>query len=125
MHTSYKCSVCDIVFSNKRKWTAHMRSCEKMDIDIVEPKPARPRKKGIPAAVRFALWNAAFGEHQGVGSCFCCGRQISQQIFEAGHVVATSKGGSDALDNLRPICSMCNKSMGNTDMMEFIQKYKS
>lgn len=34
--------------------------------------------------------------------------------FEVGHNVPESKGGSSDLDNLKPLCPSCNKSMGNT-----------
>lgn len=33
--------------------------------------------------------------------------------FDVGHNIPRSKGGSDDIDNLRPICSKCNKSMGD------------
>jgi hypothetical protein len=33
--------------------------------------------------------------------------------FEAGHNIPESKGGPTTHDNLRPICSGCNKAMGN------------
>jgi hypothetical protein len=38
---------------------------------------------------------------------------VTPFTFEVGHNVPRSKGGTDNLDNLRPICSSCNKSMGN------------
>jgi hypothetical protein len=42
-----------------------------------------------------------------------CKNKITPFSFEAGHDIPESKGGSTTLDNLRPICSSCNKSMGN------------
>ena len=123
MKTAYKCAVCDATFGNKREWTKHAKRCESMEVEKEAQKP--PRRRRIPAAVRFALWNATFGEHKGAGTCFCCGRSISQQTFEAGHVVAVARGGADSLDNLRPICGPCNKSMGSTNMMEFIDRHKA
>ena len=89
-----------------------------MDVDTCKSK-----NKSLPKAVRLALWNNTFGERQGVGTCCCCGRELTQQSFEAGHVQAASQGGSDTLDNLRPICGPCNRSMGNMNMNAYMTKY--
>lgn len=48
-----------------------------------------------------------------------CGENVNVFDFECGHVVAKSKGGEDKVDNLRPICSTCNKSMGVMNMEEY------
>ena len=40
--------------------------------------------------------------------------------FCAGHIIPESCGGFATIDNLRPICSQCNSSMGNTNMRKFI-----
>lgn len=34
--------------------------------------------------------------------------------FQCGHNVPESRGGKTTLDNLVPICSRCNMSMGNS-----------
>ena len=86
--------------------------------------PERSRKRAsIPSAVRMALWNKHFGREAGVGECFCCGEKIYQQAFECGHVLAAAKGGSDAVHNLRPLCSVCNRSQGDDHMDDFIALY--
>jgi hypothetical protein len=51
------------------------------------------------------------------------GNIISQHIFECGHVISEKNGGNVTLDNLRPICSSCNKSMGVMNLEEFKSKY--
>ena len=66
-----------------------------------------------------ALWNRVFGELAGAGQCACCRRTITQQGFECGHVIPVAKGGTDALENLRPICTLCNRSMGANHMDEW------
>lgn len=46
--------------------------------------------------------------------------------FEAGHVIPESKGGKTHIENLLPICSTCNKSMGNRfTIHEFSKKFES
>lgn len=53
--------------------------------------------------------------------CICCNlNTINAFTFESGHIIATSKGGECNIDNLVPICGLCNKSMGNINMKEFI-----
>lgn len=83
--------------------------------------PTRPRR-AIPKATRIALWNRTFGERRGIGACHCCRREVTQQDFECGHVVAAARGGTDALDNLRPLCATCNRSMGAEDMDAFMKR---
>lgn len=118
----YTCCVCDVQFTNKQTFNKHERRCGNMEIDS---KASKKTRKNIPSAVRFALWNATFGENQGQGACHCCARRVTQQCFEAGHIIAASRGGSDSVSNLRVICVLCNRSMGNTNMDDFIAKYRS
>lgn len=45
--------------------------------------------------------------------CPCCeSTLLSPFEFEVGHIISHKNGGSNALDNLIPICGLCNKSMG-------------
>ena len=86
--------------------------------------PAKRRKRtALPSAVRLAVWNQWNGAESGMGPCFCCGRAVSQQDFECGHVLAAARGGSDAVGNLRPLCRTCNRSMGERHMDEFRAEY--
>lgn len=83
----------------------------------------RETQRQIPAAVKNAVWDRWNGR-LGFAPCFCCRRQeIRMSSFHCGHVVARSKGGSDEVENLRPICQSCNSSMGSCNMAIFIQKF--
>ena len=100
-----------------------------MDIDVwtsepelEEPKPKRRRKTPIRKALRVIVWKNYFGT-AGTGKCPVCNREIDCFNFECGHIVAEAKGGATNQDNLRPICSDCNRSMGTTDMREFVQRH--
>jgi hypothetical protein len=42
--------------------------------------------------------------------------------FEVGHNIPESKGGSLELGNLKPLCSNCNKSMGNNYTIDEFSK---
>ena len=81
------------------------------------------KRRPIPRAVRFTVWNTYVGKSQGMGECCCCRAFVSQQDFECGHVLAASKGGSDDVANLRVLCHSCNSSMGSMHMDEFIRLY--
>jgi 5-methylcytosine-specific restriction endonuclease McrA len=56
--------------------------------------------------------------------CFCC-KKITIKIidFEAGHVLSEFNGGSNEINNFRPICRNCNSSMGTMHMEDYIKKY--
>jgi hypothetical protein len=84
----------------------------------------RYRKINIPAAVRRTVWNTYIGEEIGLTECYVgCKTKISQMTFECGHVEAESKGGLTIVDNLRPICSSCNRSMGTRNMHDFMKTF--
>lgn len=80
-------------------------------------------RKRIPSALRKAVWNHYNGKVYETTCYTGCGETISVHNFECGHVIAVSCNGETDLSNLRPICSNCNKSMGNKNMEEFINKY--
>jgi hypothetical protein len=73
-------------------------------------------KKKIPLALKEQVWLLYFGDKNFKHKCFVewCENSITPFTFEAGHNIPESKGGETSLDNLRPICSKCNKSMGDS-----------
>lgn len=42
-----------------------------------------------------------------------CNTILTPFTFEVGHNVPESRGGATVLENLRPLCAQCNRSMGN------------
>ena len=87
-------------------------------------KPKRKRKKTIPKSVKIAVWNKNIGEAVGKHKCLCCSNvDITQMNFHCGHIVAEANGGKVHVDNLLPICSKCNKSMGTQNLNEFKKKF--
>ena len=76
----------------------------------------------IPATVRNSVWNKYIGG--GDGLCLCCNSErITRGNFECGHVVSRKGGGKSSVANLRPICALCNRSMGTTNMERFMKTY--
>lgn len=83
------------------------------------------RRKTIPKQIKDQVWDTYFGKDKGVELCFCCKKkELRQSSFHAGHVIAHVNGGSDTVDNLRPICGSCNRSMGTMNMNEYIDRYR-
>jgi hypothetical protein len=88
-----------------------------------EPVKAKPRQK-LPATVRRIVWNTYIGSEVSSGKCFCCNFEtITVSNFECGHIVSHKDGGDATIQNLRPICSFCNRSIGKRNMEEFMRQY--
>jgi hypothetical protein len=98
--------------------------CNLNDDTVSEPDNEKEiKREQIPKCVRNALWINYF-QNQREGKCQCCLREtISIGNFHAGHIKAHINGGSISLDNLVPICMLCNLSMTKHDLKEFIAKY--
>ena len=74
------------------------------------------RKSKIPAALREQVWILYCGTKYFQHKCHVnwCETMMNPFTFEVGHNIPESKGGQTDIDNLRPICAKCNKSMGNS-----------
>lgn len=84
------------------------------------------KERTIPATMRNAVWIKYIGDEKGTAVCFCCELQpIDRGNYECGHVISKSKGGLATLDNLRPICGLCNKSMGTANLNDFKKECSS
>ncbi len=95
------------------------------DVGLFEPtyyKDKTGKRKTIPKTIKVELWKRYNGKKY-YGKCFVCGKKIDIHHFEAGHVIPASKGGSDKISNLRPICFGCNRSMGNMNLYEYKKRY--
>jgi hypothetical protein len=88
-------------------------------------KKEKYKKKHISSVLRAQTWDKYIGKET-LGICMCC--NINEiviigngdiEVFEAGHIIAESKGGPTTLENLRPICKTCNRQMGTKNMIEF------
>lgn len=89
---------------------------------IFTKKDNKYKKKSIPKSLKIKVWNTYIGEDIGKIKCLCCNTiDITQSIFECGHIIAEAKGGETSLENLRPICSTCNKSMKTINMNDYIK----
>ena len=80
-------------------------------------------RRKISKAKRRAIWITHIGSHIFSAKCLSCGTTpIDPFTFESGHIVAHSKGGDDTINNLVPICSLCNRDMGAMDMRIYMKQ---
>jgi hypothetical protein len=71
-------------------------------------------KKKIPKKVKEEVWYINFGKIYET-KCYIswCSNKINVFNFHVGHDIPESKGGTDEINNLKPICDRCNLSMGH------------
>lgn len=90
----------------------------------LDGKPTKTKKKPVPKKLRQLVWNKWIGEEIGKAKCLCCkSTDISQLDFSCGHIISEKNGGDVTLQNLKPICNLCNSSMGVSNMNDFITKH--
>jgi len=80
----------------------------------------------IPKALKSKIWYSYVIKRGDKEFCYCCETtRITPFNFECGHVHAKSKGGEDSLENLRPICSLCNRSMKTQNLYTYKNRIHS
>lgn len=114
----------------KRKITREKKELESLlppPYEETQPAAAtsvRGVRKQLPASVRNSVWNHYIGEDINKHRCLCCKKVlIHNRQFDVGHVISVKEGGTDEINNLRPICAPCNHSMGSKNMIEFVKTY--
>ena len=79
-------------------------------------------KQCIPKQFKLQVWEKHIGANF-FAKCLCCKEtNINPFIFECGHIIAESKGGKLCVDNIIPICSLCNSSMRTQNLREYQKK---
>jgi hypothetical protein len=93
------------------------------DIPHLAYKPPNLRSTdGIVHSVRVAVWNKGGDPNDAVHKCHVCKEPIRQKDnFVCGHVVPRAHGGKCTLENLEPICIVCNRDMGTMNMLKYMQ----
>lgn len=80
------------------------------------------KRSSCPKTVKETVWRKYFRNEMS-GKCYVCGKAINFTDFEVGHNKPFTKGGKWNINNLRPICRTCNRSMGTTSIEAFKRKY--
>jgi 5-methylcytosine-specific restriction endonuclease McrA len=84
------------------------------------------KRRKLPYGLRNNVWTKYNGEVFNA-KCYVdfCEQIVNPFTFEVGHDIPVSKGGSDSINNLRPICRNCNNSMSNNyTIAEYSNKFK-
>ena len=91
------------------------RNNQKMKFGKNKQRSTSPkRKQTIPVAFREQIWLRQFGKvFEGKCPTTWCQNTINVYDFQSGHNIPESKGGPTTPENLIPLCSRCNLSMGN------------
>ena len=81
---------------------------------FIKKKNNKYRKATIPKAIREQTWLKTFGKKY-ESKCYIswCENVINVFDFHVGHNIPECKGGKLCLENVKPICSRCNHSMGS------------
>lgn len=69
---------------------------------------AEARAKGTHTALEWELLKLEFDNR-----CVRCG--TNEYRVEKDHIIPVYQGGSDAIDNIQPVCARCNASKGPED----------
>jgi 5-methylcytosine-specific restriction endonuclease McrA len=82
-----------------------------------------PTRRKPTKAEKYVIWNKYIGADKTEGKCYCCKRMtIHIMDFDVGHNKALSKGGKNDISNYRPICRLCNSSMGTMSIESYKKK---
>ena len=81
------------------------------------------KSRKIPKALRRNVWkkrNTTKPESGSVGKCYVCHDDtLEYDQFQCGHVKAYYLNGETNLNNLEPICGVCNQEMGIENLEDF------
>lgn len=80
-------------------------------------------RKSIPKILKEQVWGKYIGDKLRSQCLVCQKKEITAFDFEAGHVISRKEGGPTTIENLRPICRLCNSSMGTERMYIFCQNH--
>ena len=105
------------------EWVKAIIQLEK-GIVIRKQKSVVSKKATIPKKIREDAWNTHVGKDKNSVFCVCCRTSVIDVFnFHAGHVKSEASGGAVTVENIRPVCSSCNLSMGIQNMHEYVTNH--
>jgi HNH endonuclease len=82
-------------------------------------------RKSLSDCKRLAVWNTYIGKEVYKHLCIVCNDRMmekSERVYDCGHVIPVAHGGSDDIDNLRPVCHSCNIRMATKNMVKYMEE---
>lgn len=77
-------------------------------------------KEKITQELRMSVWDRHISLTRGEYLCLVCEKNIiTQTNFDCGHIIAEAHGGKTTIENLKPICTECNKKMSTMHMDDY------
>jgi len=122
--SSIKMKLSNCIYLDKGNVNGSLSGVSKMH-ELIWKELHNKKKINIPKIKKQEIWENYIGISIGETKCMCCSlNNINAFNFHNGHIIAKSKGGDMSKENLRPICSQCNLSMGNENMIDFMKRLK-
>lgn len=103
--------------SNKKGWRAVFRKTDdKKYVSWINNKRNR-MKRCSDGSHTFGEWETLKAQYNWM--CPCCKRKEPEVKLTEDHIIPISKGGSDNIENIQPLCGSCNSKKSN----KIIKKY--
>ncbi len=84
--------------------------------DVSETRDARRRGRHIPREVMFKV------VRRDAHRCRLCGKTVDDRDIEFDHVIPHSKGGPTSVENIRLLCTECNRKKSDS-LIELLQDF--
>ena len=122
MNKQFFTCICGKSYKTRGWLDKHERKCAKYN------RNDKPKKKKISPEMRFKVWEKYVGNNIR-GKCFCCWSAditpfTSYKTFQAGHIKSEFNGGDISIENLLPICKICNVHMNTTNWDDYVNSIK-
>lgn len=125
-----RCTCCETQYVSPFDFKCILRDmCLDISVNNVVPvcKDCYSRSTNKPNVVVYKkVQELTYKKHYGIPriKCFCCRDEtITPFNYVGGHIIARVHGGKYVIDNIKPICNLCNGSMGVRNMYEFMKTY--
>lgn len=110
-----RCVDCDKKYrdSTKEKRLEKLREYRKNNIEIVRfwSSNRQNRKRNSLGDHTFDDWNKLKEQYN--YTCLCCGKSEPEIKLTEDHIVPLSRGGSNYIENIQPLCQICNSTKNN------------
>jgi 5-methylcytosine-specific restriction endonuclease McrA len=110
--------------SSKKAKTSSSETPKKKKVSTRKTKSDEksPKSRVAMKAMSNTLFTKYITETNQV-KCVICSTLLLQHNMQVGHVISRKNGGSDTIDNLRPICGSCNSSLGETNVTDYLRNH--